>query len=63
MAALVTVRAVVRATAETKTVPVMVVRVMAAARATAVVRAIPVEINPVAVVRAMPQSHQRNSLL
>ena len=36
---------------------VMVVQVVAA------VRAIPVEINPAAVAKAVPQSHQRNSLL
>ena len=35
----------------------------AAVQVVAAVRAIPVEINPAAVVKAVPQSHQRNSLL
>ena len=52
-------------TVETAT-PVTAVQAMAAKAAVqvvAAVRVIPVVINPAAVVRAMLQSHQRNSLL
>ena len=79
MAALITaipVTAAVQVTAEMVAVQVTAVQVTAvpvmvgletaakaAVQVVAAARVIPVEINPVAVVRAMPQSHQRNSLL
>ena len=53
-------------TAETVAVPVTVgleTAAKAAVQVVAAVRAIPVEINPAAVAKAVPQSHQRNSLL
>ena len=42
-------------------VPVMAAK--AAVQVMAAVRVIPVVINPAAVIKAVPQSHQRNSLL
>ena len=52
--------------AETVVVPVMVgleTAAKAAVQVVATVRVIPVVINPAAVVKAVPQSHQRNNLL
>ena len=50
------------ATAAKAAVQVVVVRV-AAVQVVAAVRVIPVVTNPAAVAKAVPQSHQRNSLL
>ena len=50
-------------TAAKAAVQVVVVRVATAVQVVAAARVIPVEINPAAVAKAVPQSHQRNSLL
>ena len=59
--ATVTAVAMVPETAET--VAVQVTAAKAAVQVVAAVRVIPEETNPVAVAKAVPQSHQRNSLL